>query len=98
MMETLLQLGGAGMAGAALGALYLGLLWRSVQALTGQRRAATFMALALARAVLVLGAVAGALGLGAGAGTLLAALAGFVVIRIAATRRTDAIDGRPTWK
>ena len=53
---------------------------------------------ALARALLVLGAVAGALGLGAGAGALRAALAGFVAIRIAATRRTDAIDGRPTWK
>jgi F1F0 ATPase subunit 2 len=89
---------GAALVGAVLGALYLGLLWASVRGLAGQRPAATFVALALARAALVLGALAAALALGAGAGAILAALAGFVVVRVAATRRTRAAEGRQTWK
>ncbi|WP_296763232.1 ATP synthase subunit I [Sediminimonas sp.] len=85
-------------AGAVLGALYLGLLWASVRALSGSRPAATFAALALARAVLVLGALGAAIALGAGAGELVAALAGFVAVRVAATRRARAAEGRATWK
>ncbi len=89
---------GAALVGAVLGALYLGLLWASVRVLAGQRPAATFVALALARAALVLGALAAALALGAGAGAILAALAGFVAVRVAATRRARAAEGRQTWK
>ena len=89
---------GAGFGGAAIGALYLGLLWMSVQALKGPRAAIAFIALAVVRAALVLGALAGALALGAGAGALLAGLAGFIVIRILATRRADTGNERPTWR
>jgi hypothetical protein len=48
--------------------------------------------------VLVLGALGAAIALGAGAGELVASLAGFVAVRVAATRRARAADGRATWK
>jgi F1F0 ATPase subunit 2 len=86
------------LAGAALGALYLALLWASVRALAGPRPAAGFVALAVARAALVLGALAVALKLGVGAGALLAALAGFVAVRFAATRRARITERGPAWK
>jgi F1F0 ATPase subunit 2 len=98
MTGSLFPLVGAGLAGAALGALYLGLLWASVRALAGRRSAAAFVALAVARAALVLGSLAAALTLGAGASEILAALAGFVAVRVAATRRTRAAEGKPAWK
>jgi len=98
MSTSVFILIGAALVGAALGALYLGLLWVSVRALAGQRPAVTFVALALARAALVLGALAAALSFGAGAGAILAALAGFVIVRLAATRRTRAVEGRQSWK
>ncbi|MBW6495878.1 MAG: ATP synthase subunit I [Burkholderiaceae bacterium] len=98
MSTSLVMLIGAALAGAALGVLYLGLLWVSVRALAGQRPAVTFVALALARAALVLGALAGALVSGIGAGEILAALAGFVAVRVAATRRTHPAKGQQTWK
>lgn len=98
MSTSLIILIGAALVGAALGVLYLGLLWASVRALARLRPAATFVALALARAALVLGALAAALAFGVGAGEILAALAGFVAVRVAATRRTRVAEGRPTWK
>lgn len=76
------------LAGAALGAVYLGLLWRAVRRLPqGRGGAGVFVALALARAALLIGALAVAARLGAPAEVLLAGLAGFVAVRLAATRR-----------
>ena len=98
MTATLPILAGAALAGAALGVLYLGLLRASVRALAGPRPAARFVALALARAALVLGALAGALRLGAGVSEVLAALAGFALIRLAVTRRVRAEGEGPAWK
>ena len=86
-------------AGAALGALYLALLWAAVRALAGRRPLAGFLALAALRAALILGALAGAAALGAGAAEIAAALAGFVLVRLAATRRARAgTVGTARWK
>ena len=85
-------------AGLGLGALYLGLLWAGVRTLARPRPAATFLALVAARASLVLGALAVALALGAGAGALFAALAGFLAVRVAATRLARAADGGSAWR
>lgn len=98
MIADVVILVGAALAGAALGALYLALLWASVRALAGPRPAAEFVALAVVRAALVLGALAVALKLGVGAGALLAALAGFVAVRFAATRRARTTERGRAWK
>jgi len=99
MIGDLATLAVAAAAGAAVGALHLALLWAGARALAGRRPAAAFVGLALARAALVLGALGLAVALGAGAGALLAALAGFIVIRIAATRRArPANGGSAAWK
>jgi hypothetical protein len=66
--------------------------------LAGPRPAAGFVALAVARAALVLGALAVALKYGVGAGAFLAALAGFVAVRFAATRRARTTERGPAWK
>ena len=85
--------------GAAIGAAYLGVLWAGVRGLAGPRGGARFLALAALRAGLILGALALALAAGAGAGAILAGLAGFVAVRLAATRRIEARDGRGTaWR
>lgn len=95
-----LALGFAG--GAAVGALHLALLWAGTRALPGRRGGARFLALAAARAGLVIGAAAGALALGAGAGALLAGLLGFLAARLAATRaarpRPRPHDGGSAWR
>ncbi|MDR9486077.1 MULTISPECIES: ATP synthase subunit I [Sediminimonas] len=85
-------------AGMAIGAVYLGLLWAAVRALNGARPAVLFITLAAARALLVLGALAGAIALGAGAGQILAALVGFIAVRVAATRRAGAAERGGAWK
>lgn len=77
----------AALAGAALGGLYLSLLWLATQRLPRERGGVgMFLALALARAALVLAALTAALQLGAPAAGLLAALVGFIAVRVLATR------------
>lgn len=85
-------------AGAVFGALHLALLWSGARALAGPRPAARFVAFAIARVVLVLAALAGAVALGAGAGKILGALAGFLVVRLAATRFVRSREGGPAWR
>lgn len=85
--------------GAALAAVYLALLWAGVRALTGQAAPARFALLAALRAALILGAVWGALSLGAGAAGLGAGLAGFVAVRLLATRRLRRQTGKDAgWR
>lgn len=84
--------------GAAVGALYLGLLRAGTRALAGPRPALWFMGLAALRAALVLGALAGALTLGAGAADLVIALAGFVAARIVAIRLIRPENRRQAWR
>ncbi len=76
--------------GAALGAVYLGLLWRAVRRLPhGRGGARVFVGLALARAALLIGTLAAAAAFGAPAEGMLAGLAGFAAVRLAATRRLE---------
>jgi hypothetical protein len=84
--------------GAAVGALYLGLLWAGARALAGRRPGLTFVALAITRAALVLAALAGGLTLGAGWAELAAGLAGFVVAKVVVTGSLDVPEGRREWK
>lgn len=77
----------AALTGATLGGAYLGLLWLSVRCLAQEHRGVTlFVLLALARAALVLGALAAAAAFGMPATAFIAALLGFVAVRLAATR------------
>lgn len=98
MSASLATYAAAVAAGAALGALYLALLWASVRALVGPRSGLAFAGLALARAALVIAALVGAIRLGVGTGELLAALAGFIALRVLATRFARASGGRSLWK
>ena len=90
----------AALCGAALGALYMALLWLAVRRLgRAQGGVPAFVGLAVARAALILGALAAAAALGLSAAVILAALLGFVAMRLAATR----LGGRKTgadraWK
>ena len=97
-VSVIVLLGGA-LAGALVGALYLGLLWVAVRYLPQDRGGVlAFVGLAVARIALVLGALALAARLGVPATGLIAALAGFVIVRLAATRllgRAERGDG--TW-
>jgi len=86
------------LAGIALGGLYLRLLWASVRLLPLRRGAAMFLALALARATLVISALAGALFLNLPPIGIAAALAGFIAIRLVATRMADPSAGVVPWK
>jgi hypothetical protein len=88
------------MGGAAFGAFYLGLLWVAVHRLPQERGGvAAFLLLGLARAGLLLGALAAALMLGASALSLIAALGGFLAVRLAATRpRGRGVAGGAAWK
>jgi len=73
-------------AGLAGGAAYLWLLWRSANAVVAHRTSPARVALtALGRVGAVLVVVFAAAKLGAGAGALLAALLGFLTVRVAAT-------------
>jgi len=84
-----LALAGAFLAGGLLAGLYLAALWRAVSGLGGAARPAA----ALVRgALLRVAVVAGALTLAAqaGLGPFLACVAGFVVVRVAVTRRVRA--------
>ncbi|KPQ16153.1 MAG: N-ATPase, AtpR subunit [Rhodobacteraceae bacterium HLUCCO18] len=103
MMAELSILAAGCAGGVAFGLLYLALLKAGTRAIAGPRPALAFTALAALRAILVVGAVLGALALGAGAGALVAGLAGFVLVRVAATRRARtsnvrASGGGQAWK
>lgn len=77
-------------AGAALGAVYLCLLWLAVRRLLqGRNGARVFVGLALARGALLIGTLAAAAALGAPAEGMLAGLAGFAAVRFATTRRLE---------
>lgn len=75
--------------GAAVGALYLGLLWASVRQLAQGGRLWVCLLLATLRGGLVLGALWGAVSLGVDAAGIGIGLAGFVVIRAGVLRATD---------
>jgi hypothetical protein len=83
---TVVSLAASAGAGAALGVLHLALLWAGARALAGPRPGRAFLAWALARAALVLGTLAGWVALGAPADALAGGLAGFLALRLAATR------------
>ncbi len=85
-------------AGGAFGAVYLALIWAAARRIAGPRPALPFAALAAARAALLLGVLFGAVALGADAATLLAGLAGFVVLRVAVTSRMRGPGRRTAWK
>jgi len=100
MSASGLSLLAASLGGAILGAAYLGLLWVAVCQLPRERGgAALFVALALARAAMIMGALSAAAVLGMSASGLLAALLGFLVVRLAATRlQGRGTTGGPAWK
>jgi hypothetical protein len=80
-------LGLAVAAGAAVGGLYLGLLWRALRAQArGGGGAARILLGGLVRVMAVAGAAAAALAAGVPALHLVAALAGFLLARVAGTR------------
>lgn len=100
MSGSVLSLLAAALAGAALGSAYLGLLWVAVRHLPRDRGGVPiFVGLALARAALLIGALAAAAALGVAVEGLVAALAGFVALRLAATRLLGrATSGNTAWK
>ncbi len=100
MSATAFVLFAGALAGAVIGGLYLGLLWAAVRHLPQNRGGVlVFVGLALARMVLLLGALAAAAALAVPAMGLVAALAGFVVVRLAATRLLGrATQGDDAWK
>lgn len=75
--------------GAAVGALYLGLLWASVRQLARGGRLWVYLLLGALRVGLVLGALWGAVSLGVDALGIGIGLAGFVVIRVGVLRAND---------
>jgi F1F0 ATPase subunit 2 len=100
MSVSLASLFLAVVAGAAFGAVYLGLLWVAVQTLPADRNGVgVFVALGLARIALLVGALAAAAALGLSAPEIAAALGGFVALRFAATRWLgDQTPGGQRWK
>jgi F1F0 ATPase subunit 2 len=86
------------LAGAVFGAVYLGLIWAGARQIASPRPVTGFVALAAARAALLVGALGGAVALGADAATMIAALAGFVAVRTGATWRVRAAERRASWK
>jgi F1F0 ATPase subunit 2 len=78
----------AALAGGLAGGAYLGLLWASVRSLApGGAGALAYAAFTLARIALVLTALAAAGLTGVPASAMAAALAGFIAVRVVATRR-----------
>jgi hypothetical protein len=100
MSASALPLLAAALAGAGLGGLYLALLWAAVRRLPQERGGlAVFVALRIARAVLLLGALAAAAALAVPAEGLIAALVGFLAVRFAATRLAGpGASGSTAWK
>lgn len=88
MSAAPLSLLAAALVGAALGGVYLSLLWAAVKRLPRSPDGiAVFITLGAARAVLLLGALAAAAALGVPASGFVAALSGFIVVRLATTRQ-----------
>jgi hypothetical protein len=88
-----LSLLAAALTGAGLGGAYLGLLWAAVRRLPQERGGVAVFVAARARAGGAgLGALAAAAVLGVPAAGIVAALLGFVAVRVAATR----LSGRGT--
>jgi len=87
-------------AGAALGAIYLGLLWAAVRSLPQDRSGIrVFVGLGILRMALLFGALAAAAALELPASGIAAALVGFIAVRFAATRwLADETPGDATWK
>ena len=98
MTHTTLELAAFLIAGAALGVVWLGLLWMSARAIASPRPVARFALLAAARAALLWGALALAFGSGATAVQVLAGLAGLILVRIAATRVLRTPTEAAPWK
>jgi len=110
MSASALSLLAAALAGAGLGGLYMALLWAAVRRLprepsaaSGRSGVASFVWLGLARVALLLGALAVAAALALPAEGFVAALAGFVAVRFAATRVARRPARRPApgdaaWK
>ncbi|AXS41492.1 ATP synthase subunit I [Breoghania sp. L-A4] len=97
MSATIILLSGG--AGVLIGGLYLGLLWLGVRHLPRERGVPVFLGLALARMAVLVGALAAAATLGTPAEGLVAALAGFVAVRFAATRLSGrGTPGDAAWK
>jgi F1F0 ATPase subunit 2 len=87
-------------AGAAFAALHFCLLWAAVRRLPWEPGGVTaFLLLALARVALLLTALAAAVMLEAPAMSLMAALVGFLAVRLAATRRQRrSLAGGAAWR
>jgi len=85
-------------AGAGVAAVYLALLWAATRALTGSRSGLIFVALAVVRAALVIGALAAWAAIGAGMPALVAGLAGFLAMRLVATRTVRPRAGGSAWR
>lgn len=100
MSASAISLLAAVLVGAAIGALYMALLWMAVRRLPRDRGGlSAFVGLRIARAALLVGAMAAAVALAVPAEGLVAALVGFITARLAATR----LAGRSTpegaaWK
>ncbi|WP_439155175.1 N-ATPase subunit AtpR [Yoonia sp.] len=84
--------------GAAFGGVYLALLWVAVRRLPASGGGLLFMLLALSRAALVILALWLAISLDLAVPAMLGAVAGFVAIRVIATRAADLQTGHATWK
>jgi F1F0 ATPase subunit 2 len=100
MTPSLTAIALGALTGAALGAVYLALLWSAVRRLPAARGGfGAFLGLALARFALLLGALAASAALGLPAEGIAAALGGFILLRVAATRRIERTqpEGR-TWR
>lgn len=100
MTFSILSLVFGAFVGGALGAVYLGLLWVAVRSLPQDRGGVVvFVGLGLARVALLLGALAAAAALGLRIEGIAAAVAGFIAVRLAATRWLgDTTPGGETWK
>ena len=86
------------LAGAAFGAVYLGILWAAVRLLPGRRGSVIFVALGLARAALVVAVLYGAFALDMPPLAIGAGLLGFVAVRLAVARAVEPQTGERAWK
>jgi len=100
MTLSILSLFLAALAGGALGAVYLGLLWVAVRSLPQDRSGVlVFISLGLARVALLLGALAAAAALGLQIEGIAAAVAGFIFVRLVANRWLGyPTPGGAPWK
>jgi len=80
------SLGPAFALGFGAGALYFALLWRSVRYFTGGGPGWRFVLALVLRLALVLGTLAGLVWTGAGLSQILAAMLGFALARVLASR------------